>query len=304
MEIRKWWKGIQGICLAVCLLFVSSRLTVMLWEDGWHIYLDSSLIESAAFRQMDFGKEGLQMLEALGAERRCTLAETAAVWMIRYGYHLPSGAVIRQTAEKWPVWRQEMRLASKQEFYQIVAAYEAVLDGLVCFPVGKAEGLTPVSYEDSWMEERTYGGDRQHEGCDIMSGQAPAFRYADGIYPSGLYPIVSVTEGTVEHMGWLPLGGWRIGIRTPAGGYLYYAHLHVYAPDLQEGSQVKAGMLLGWMGDSGYGQEGTTGQFPSHLHFGIYLQTDHFAELAVNPYWILRYLQEKQELEVGLRSNE
>lgn len=38
-----------------------------------------------------------------------------------------------------------------------------------------------------------------------------------------------------------------------------------------EGDQVRAGDLLGYMGDSGYGPEGTTGQFPVHLHVGIYM---------------------------------
>ena len=50
------------------------------------------------------------------------------------------------------------------------------------------------------------------------------------------------------------------------------------------------------MGDSGYGPEGTTGMFDVHLHLGVYLRTDHYEELSVNPYWILRFL-EKYRLE-------
>lgn len=35
---------------------------------------------------------------------------------------------------------------------------------------------------------------------------------------------------------------------------------------------MKAGDLLGYMGDTGYSTvEGTTGNFPVHLHLGIYL---------------------------------
>ena len=46
------------------------------------------------------------------------------------------------------------------------------------------------------------------------------------------------------------------------------------------------------MGDTGYSQvEGTTGNFPVHLHVGIYLQTDHHEEMSVNPYWVLKYLE-------------
>ena len=45
------------------------------------------------------------------------------------------------------------------------------------------------------------------------------------------------------------------------------------------------------MGDTGYGEEGTTGKFPVHLHVGIYVRTDAVAELAVNPYPVLKYVE-------------
>lgn len=59
-------------------------------------------------------------------------------------------------------------------------------------------------------------------------------------------------------------GGWRIGIRSEQGGYFYYAHLSEYAPGMEEGKTVEAGEMLGYMGDSGYGEEGTVGQFAVH----------------------------------------
>ena len=31
----------------------------------------------------------------------------------------------------------------------------------------------------------------------------------------GYYPIVSITDGTVESLGWLELGGWRVGSAHP-----------------------------------------------------------------------------------------
>ena len=123
---------------------------------------------------------------------------------------------------------------------------------------------------------------RGHEGCDIMGAREPR----------GYYPVVSMSDGVVEKVGWLELGGWRLGIRSPRGAYLYYAHLYGYSRQWQEGDTVKAGDLLGYMGDSGYSKvEGTTGNFDVHLHVGIYFKTDHFDELSVDPYWILRYLE-------------
>lgn len=54
---------------------------------------------------------------------------------------------------------------------------------------------------------------------------------------------------------------------------------------------MAAGDILGYMGDTGYGEEGTTGKFPVHLHVGIYVRTDAVAELAVNPYPVLKYVE-------------
>ena len=85
-----------------------------------------------------------------------------------------------------------------------------------------------------------------------------------------------MTDGVIEKIGWLEMGGWRIGVRAPGGAYLYYAHLYDYAGDFKEGDRVKAGELIGYMGDTGYGKtEGTRGNFDVHLHVGIYIKTDH-----------------------------
>ncbi len=163
-----------------------------------------------------------------------------------------------------------------KQYEMLENAFCAVWDDLVCFPV-----KCRVSYEDSWMEERTYGGKRGHEGTDLMPPTNQR----------GFYPVFSATAGTVEHMGWLQKGGWRIGIRSEQGGYFYYAHLSEYAPGMEEGKTVEAGEMLGYMGDSGYGEEGTVGQFAVHLHFGIYIQTADGREVSVDPYWILKGLE-------------
>lgn len=136
-----------------------------------------------------------------------------------------------------------------------------------------------ISYVDSWMFERNYGGKRGHEGTDIMAEKNTP----------GYYPVVSMTDGVVTEKGWLEKGGWRIGITAPTGAYFYYAHLDSYA-ELEKGDPVKAGDLLGYMGDSGYGEEGTTGEFPVHLHLGIYLK-EGTEEISVNPYPVLQYAE-------------
>ena len=151
------------------------------------------------------------------------------------------------------------------------------------FPIA-GSGLEELSFEyvDSWQADRSFGGDRHHEGCDIITS----------VNRRGVYPVVSMTDGTVEQLGWLKLGGWRIGIRSPGGMYYYYAHLESYAEDLQVGSEVLAGQFLGFVGDSGYGEEGTTGQFVVHLHLGIYVPDENGEDQAVDPY---PFLEEGRE---------
>ena len=97
-----------------------------------------------------------------------------------------------------------------------------------------------------------------------------------------------MTDGTVLHKGWLPKGGYRIKYVTPHGGYFYYAHLDYLSEKIEEGDTVQAGQLIGFVGNSGYGVEGTKGKFATHLHVGIYLNPGK-EEISVNPYWILEY---------------
>lgn len=140
-------------------------------------------------------------------------------------------------------------------------------------------------FENSWHARRTFQGERLHEGCDIFGREEK----------SGYYPILSMADGIVEKVGWLPLGGYRIGIRSPGGGYFYYAHLSSYAREFQTGEQIKAGEVLGFLGDTGYGEEGTAGKFVPHLHLGIYVRTQTEEEHALNPYPVLQFLQKRQK---------
>ncbi len=175
-------------------------------------------------------------------------------------------------------------IKENEAFQELYGYYSAVLSGLQYFPVPKLE-TAEVTYADSWYQLRTYGGNRRHEGCDLMASNNKR----------GFFPIISITEGVVEKMGWLEQGGYRIGIRTEEGGYFYYAHLFSFAPELQIGDTVLAGQLLGFMGDSGYGPEGTIGQFDVHLHLGIYVNSS-IGEMSINPFQILKILETKRKL--------
>lgn len=178
-------------------------------------------------------------------------------------------------------WILKEKWAEKEEWNLYLKINQAVWNDVKYFPVPSSISDKSVKTEfvNSWMNERTYGGKRGHEGTDIMASENIR----------GLYPVVSMTDGIVENKGWLEKGGYRIGIKAPSGGYFYYAHLDSYA-DLEEGDAVHAGDIIGFMGDTGYGKEGTKGRFPVHLHIGIYVYPDG-KEVSINPYWVLRYLE-------------
>lgn len=177
----------------------------------------------------------------------------------------------------------------KEEIEKQEAYLDSIWSDIVYFPVPDTiwDEEKKVSFGDTWMQSRTYGGDRGHEGCDIMAD----------INERGNYPVISVCDGTIEQMGWLELGGYRIGIRSPHGAYFYYAHLSDYAEGLSIGDEVHAGELIAFMGDTGYSKtEGTAGNFDVHLHFGIYLNDENKREFSVNSYSILQYLYQEKKI--------
>ena len=181
--------------------------------------------------------------------------------------------------------KEQVLFAKKYQsasFLKLEQAVESVWADVSVFPVGEVESNPDASvfFCNSWMQSRTYGGKRGHEGCDIMAS----------VNERGIYPVYSMTDGVIEKIGWLPKGGYRIGVRSPSGGYFYYAHLAEYAKDFTVGEKVEAGSLLGLMGDTGYSEiEGTTGNFDVHLHVGIYV-TIEGEEVSVNAYPVLAEL--------------
>jgi murein DD-endopeptidase MepM/ murein hydrolase activator NlpD len=123
-------------------------------------------------------------------------------------------------------------------------------------------------YTDDYGAARDFGGERTHEGIDIICDKGT--------------PVRSVCNGTVTKKGWLTLGGWRIGVEDENGVYYYYAHLSQYGA-FEVGDTVRAGDILGYSGSTGYGPEGTDTVMIPHLHFGMYEN-----DVAFNPYVFLR----------------
>ena len=254
-------------------------LLIPYWMEKIYEYIEvhkinTNIIQSQEYREMNLNEkfiDYLQTSEKKGRDVALALLETDFGYKsMRKSY---KDSIFRQLEAKWKKY---------EAWYTLQSYSESIWDEIKYFPIPESttDDRLKVSYTNSWMTERTYGGKRGHEGTDLMAN----------VNVPGLFPIVSITDGTITSIGWLEKGGYRIGVTNESGAYFYYAHLDSYA-NIKEGDVVKAGDLLGFMGDTGYGTEGTTGMFPVHLHLGIYIYQDD-KEISVNPYWILQYLEE------------
>jgi Peptidase family M23 len=97
-------------------------------------------------------------------------------------------------------------------------------------------------------------------------GDVPGnWHHGDDIFAPLGAPILAAAEGTVFSVGWNDVGGNRLWLRDGQGNEFYYAHLSAYSPAAVNGNHVKAGEVLGFVGNTGDAQ-GT----PYHLHFEVH----------------------------------
>jgi murein DD-endopeptidase MepM/ murein hydrolase activator NlpD len=135
-----------------------------------------------------------------------------------------------------------------------------VIDGFA-FPVARSNWLSVIELAEDWHDPRFRLIDGRwqlvgmHEGNDIVAEKGT--------------PIVSMTEGTVEAVGWTFYSGTRVGVRGADGKYYFYAHMSRVDPGVRVGVSVAPGDVLGLVGNTGYGPPGHEDEFPPHLHVGI-----------------------------------
>ncbi|MHB8059728.1 MAG: peptidoglycan DD-metalloendopeptidase family protein [Gaiellaceae bacterium] len=125
-------------------------------------------------------------------------------------------------------------------------------------------------YSDSFNAPRADTG--WHHGIDIFA-------------PMGT-PLLAVADGTVFSVGWNNLGGNRLWLRDKDGNTYYYAHLSAFSPLALNGLHVKAGAVLGFVGNSG-----DAISTPPHVHFEAHpadLLPYGYDGSAVDPYsWLV-----------------
>jgi murein DD-endopeptidase MepM/ murein hydrolase activator NlpD len=133
------------------------------------------------------------------------------------------------------------------------------------------EGVTANELTRQFSDQR--GGTRHHEAIDIMAPRNT--------------PVLAVEGGTIARLFFSRAGGTTIYQFDPSGEFCYYyAHLEGYAEGLREGTSVRKGQILGYVGTSGNAPKNTP-----HLHFAIFRLTEarHWWEgTPIDPYDLIR----------------
>jgi peptidoglycan LD-endopeptidase LytH len=147
------------------------------------------------------------------------------------------------------------------------AAELAELSGQLIVPVA---GVQPRDLIDTFAEAR---GTRQHNALDIPAPRGTA--------------VLSAADGRVLRLFTSEAGGLMIYAADPGQRFvLIYAHLDRYAPGLADGTPVRRGDTIGYVG--------TTGNAPPnvpHLHFAIARTTNvekWWTGMPVDPLPLLR----------------
>lgn len=138
-------------------------------------------------------------------------------------------------------------LGASRELAAYEAGAHAYIDGFV-FPVAGE-----VEFIDSWGYPRMMGtpSAHWHQGTDIFA-------------PAGT-PLVAAENGVLARIGTGTLGGNKLWVVGESGNEYYYAHLSAFAEGIGDGKVVKAGEVVGFVGDTGNAR-GTS----PHLHFEIH----------------------------------
>jgi len=132
-------------------------------------------------------------------------------------------------------------------------------------------GIKRDDLRDTFNELR--GGSRRHEALDVLAPRNTE--------------VQAVEDGTIARLFLSDAGGITIYQFDPTSTYVYYyAHLERYADRLKEGTAVKRGQVIGYVGTTGNAPRDTP-----HLHFAIFKLTAEkkwWQGAAIDPYSVLR----------------
>jgi murein DD-endopeptidase MepM/ murein hydrolase activator NlpD len=114
----------------------------------------------------------------------------------------------------------------------------------------------------------------------------------DDIFAPFGSPVVAVRDGRIDHVGTLPIAGNRLWLHTANGDSFFYAHLSAFSDAARDGAHVKAGAVLGFVGNTGDAEP-----TPPHLHFEVH--PGGMNRPAVDPYPIVTAWQHRTDVPPG-----
>jgi murein DD-endopeptidase MepM/ murein hydrolase activator NlpD len=131
-------------------------------------------------------------------------------------------------------------------------------------PPALQPGITAEGYVFPVYGPSGYGDSFQAPRSDVPGG----WHHGDDIFAPLGAPVLAVADGTVFSVGRNRIGGNRLWLQDDLGNQYYYAHLSAYTPLASNGLHVRAGDVLGFVGNTGDAAGG-----PYHLHFEIHPAT-------------------------------
>ena len=112
------------------------------------------------------------------------------------------------------------------------------------------QGIDSARLSDTYTQARAAG--LPHEALDIMAQRGT--------------PVLAVEDGEVVKLFFSKSGGITLYQFDPNRRYAYYyAHLDRYAEGVREGSKLRKGQVIGYVGSTGNALPGAP-----HLHFAIF----------------------------------
>ncbi len=139
-----------------------------------------------------------------------------------------------------------------------------------------------------------YGPSSFIDTFGAFRGDIPGnWHHGDDIFAPLGAPVLACADGIVFSVGWNDIGGNRLWVRDTQGNQFYYAHLSAFSPLAKNGHYVKAGDVLGFVGNTG-DAAGT----PTHLHFEVHPASLIFMgyDGAVDPTLYLQAWQHLQDV--------
>lgn len=147
--------------------------------------------------------------------------------------------------------------------FGLPAQHSLAHDASLPFDIAFPQEVEKTTFSNTWGARRS--GGRRHKGTDLMAEK--------------MSEVYAFAAGVVTKVGESRRPGRYVIIEHPEGWDTYYIHLNndtpgtddgkadwrfTVAPGIEEGAEVRAGQLIGWVGDSG-NAEGSG----SHTHFEL-----------------------------------